>query len=319
MRLGLQLIRFNYPGGASHLGEEIAAIAKRADEAGFYSFWAGDHFFQNKWVAPVESEMLECYSTLSYAAAVTKNIKLGAMVTGVTFRYPGILVKTATTLDVLSGGRTYFGIGASWNEEEHQGLGVPFPPAKQRLEMLEETLQIALQMWSGSEEPYNGKHFQLARTLNVPQALSKPHPPILIGGQGEKVTLRLVAKYADACNLYAIPDRAAMQHTLDVLGEHCAAVGRNYADIEKTSIAHYKLTRDGNGEREISAAKLVEELHSLAELGIDQHIFSVQNVTDPAIMELIATQVLPEANKIVPAGRTAVSLPHLCRWRRFSD
>src|SRR5450755_4140308 len=186
MRLGLQVPNFTWPQGQSQLGDMFGLIAERAERAGLYSFWVMDHFFQIRNVGPAENDMLEGWSALAFAAARTNHIKLGTMVTGVTYRYPALLVKTATTLDVLSGGRAYFGIGASWNEEEHQGLGVPFPPAKQRLEMLEETLQIALQMWSGSEEPYSGKHFQLARTLNVPQALSKPHPPILIGGQGEK-------------------------------------------------------------------------------------------------------------------------------------
>jgi len=304
MRLGLQVSNFTWPGGATKLGEDFANVARRADEAGMYSLWVMDHFFQIRGIGPAEWPMLEGYSALSYAAGVTKKIKLGTMVTGVTYRYPGLLAKTVTTLDVLSGGRAYFGIGAAWNEEEHIGLGVPFPPLKERFEMLEETLHIALQMWSDSEEPYSGKHNKLGRTLNVPQALSKPHPPILIGGGGEQKTLRLVAKYGDACNLFARMGNDVVKHKLEVLQGHCEEVGRNYADIEKTTLGTYKLTKDGNGQGETSVAKLLEELHQLAEMGIDQHIFSLQNVTEAAPFELIA-QLVPEVNKIVPTGRTA--------------
>jgi F420-dependent oxidoreductase-like protein len=303
MRLGLQVSNFTWLGGAARLGEDFANVARRADEAGMYSLWVMDHFFQIRGIGPADWDMLEGYSALSYAAGVTKKVKLGTMVTGVTYRYPGLLVKTVTTLDVLSGGRAYLGIGAAWNEEEHVGLGVPFPPLKERFERLEETLQIALQMWSDNQEPYNGKHNKLGRTLNVPQALSNPHPPILIGGGGEQKTLRLVAKYGDACNLFARMGDDVVKHKLAVLHGHCEELGRNYADIEKTTLGNYKLTKDGNGERETSPAQLLEELHHLAEMGIDQHIFSLQNVTEAAPFELIA-QLVSEANKIVPAGRT---------------
>ncbi len=303
MRLGLQVSNFTWPGGAAQLGADFATASERADQAGMYSLWVMDHFFQIRGIGPAEWDMLEGYSALTFAAAVTKKVKLGTMVTGVTYRYPGLLAKTVTTLDVLSGGRAYFGIGAAWNEEEHKGLGVTFPPLKERFEMLEETLQIALQMWSGSDAAYNGKHSQLARTLNVPQALSKPHPPILIGGGGEQKTLRLVAKYGDACNLFARMGDDVVSHKLEVLRQHCAEVGRDYNEIEKTTLGNYKLTKDGNGEGETSPAKLLEELHHLAEMGIDQHIFSLNNVTEAAPFDLIA-QLVPEVNKIVPAGRT---------------
>lgn len=304
MRLGLQVSNFTWPNGAAKLGEDFANVSHQADQAGMYSLWVMDHFFQIRGIGPAEWDMLEGYNALSFAAGLTKRVKLGTMVTGVTYRYPGLLAKTVTTLDVLSGGRAYFGVGAAWNEEEHRGLGVPFPPLKERFELLEEALQIALQMWSGSEEPYNGKHNHLERTLNVPQALSKPHPPILIGGGGEQKTLRLVAKYADACNLFARMGDEVVTHKLEVLRQHCEELGRDYNEIEKTTLGSYKLTKDGNGHGETSTQQLLEELHHLAELGSDQHIFSLQNVYEPGVFDLVA-QIVPEANKIVPAGRTA--------------
>ncbi|HVB61999.1 MAG TPA: LLM class F420-dependent oxidoreductase, partial [Ktedonobacteraceae bacterium] len=269
MHLGLQVPSFTWPNGQSQLGETFGQIAERADQAGLYSMWVMDHFFQIRNVGPAENEMLEGWSALAYAAGRTKRIKLGTMVTGVTYRYPGLLVKTATTLDVLSGGRAYFGIGAAWNEEEHNGLGVPFPPLKERFERLEETLQIALQMWAGNEEPYNGKHYQPARLLNSPQSVQRPHPPILIGGTGEQKTLRLVAKYADACNIFARLGKDVLQHKFDVLREHCASVGRPYEAIEKTTLDSFALTRDGR-EGSMTPSAVLDTFAELAEMGVDQ-------------------------------------------------
>lgn len=302
MRLGLQVPNFTWPNGQSQLGQTFAQIAENADRAGLYSFWVMDHFFQIRNVGPVENEMLEGWSTLSFAAGLTSRIKLGTMVTGVTYRYPGILVKTATTLDVLSGGRTYFGIGAAWNEEEHKGLGVPFPPLAERFERLEETLQIALQMWADEDKAYEGKHYHLARTLNSPQAVQQPHPPILIGGSGERKTLRLVAKYGDACNLYARLGKDVLQHKLDVLREHCQQVGRPYEEIEKTTLDQIALSRDGRNNSMTSAA-VVEYFGGLAAQGIDQALFSLRNVYDPDVFELLATEIVPQVEKISVAGR----------------
>src|SRR5689334_4314150 len=203
MKLGLQIGNFTWSNDQSQLGDTFGLIAQRAERAGLYSLWVMDHFFQIGMVGPAENEMLEGWSALAFAAGHTNHIKLGTMVTGITYRHPGVLVKTATTLDVLSHGRAYFGIGAAWNEEEHKGLGVPFPPLKERFERLEETIQIALQMWAGDEKPYEGTHYQLGRPLNVPRSVQQPHPPILIGGGGEEKTLRMVAQYADACNIFA--------------------------------------------------------------------------------------------------------------------
>ncbi|HZC19490.1 MAG TPA: LLM class F420-dependent oxidoreductase, partial [Rubrobacteraceae bacterium] len=210
MRIGLQVPRFTWPGGPGDLGPRLAEIGRTADEAGFASIWVMDHFFQIQYVGATEEPMLEGYSALSYLAGVTAWAKLGTLVTGVIYRHPGILVKTVTTLDVLSGGRAYFGIGAGWFEREAKGLGVPFPPVSERFERLEETLRIARQMWSGEVAPYDGKHYHLAEALNSPQALTKPHPPIMVGGMGERKTLRLVAQYADACNLFAFAGKEVL-------------------------------------------------------------------------------------------------------------
>lgn len=302
MKLGLQVPVFTYPQGQENLGDMFGLIAERAERAGLYSLWVMDHFFQIGFAGPPEMEMLEGWSALAFAAGRTNSIKLGTMVTGITYRYPGILVKTATTLDVLSHGRAYFGIGAAWNEEEHMGLGVPFPPLAERFERLEETLQIARQMWSGDETPFNGKHYQLQRPLNSPQAVQKPHPPILIGGGGEKKTLRLVAKYGDGCNLFARMGDETLKHKLDILREHCEAENRPYSEIEKTTLNSFVLTRDGrNGS--VSPSQAIEMFASEAEIGIDQAIFSLGNVHDLEAFDVLATQVVPAVEKIAVAGR----------------
>jgi F420-dependent oxidoreductase-like protein len=261
-----------------------------------------DHFFQIRGVGPAENEMLEGWSALAFAAGRTNHIKLGTMVTGVTYRHPGLLVKTATTLDVLSHGRAYLGIGAAWNEEEHKGLGVPFPPLAERFERLEETLQIAHQMWSGDEKPFEGKHYQLTRPLNSPQAVQKPHPPILIGGTGEKKTLRLVAQYADACNLFARLGKDELKRKLDILRDHCQTLGRPYEEIEKTALDNMTITRDGRSGS-LTPAAVIENLGKLAEQGIDQTIFSLNNVADLEPFDLLATEIIPAVEKIQVAGR----------------
>lgn len=302
MRLGLQVPNFTYPNGQAELGDTLGIIAERAERAGFYSFWVMDHFFQISMVGPAEHEMLEGWSALAYVAGRTNHIKLGTMVTGITYRYPGILIKTATTLDVLSHGRAYFGVGAAWNEEEHAGLGVPFPPLKERFERLEETLQLAHQMWRGDEKPFEGKYYQLARPLNSPQAVRKPHPPILIGGTGEKKTLRMVAQYGDACNLFAQMGDEALRHKFNVLQEHCATLGRPYADIEKTTLDAFSLTKDGR-DGSLNAQAVIDRFGKLAEMGVDQAIFSLINVHDLEPFEVLANDVIPVIEKIVPAGR----------------
>ncbi len=298
MKIGLQVPNFTFPAGPAQLGATLSEIAQTADAVGFESLWVMDHFFQiggpdRVFLGPAEDDMLEGYSTLAFMAAVTKKIKLGTMVTGIVYRHPGILVKTVTTLDVLSGGRAYLGIGAAWFEREAHGLGVPFPVVKERFEQLEENLQIALQMWSPNNGPYNGKHFQLAETLCNPQPLSQPHPPILIGGGGEKKTLRLVAQYADACNLFAGMGMDTMRTKLGILQQHCTDLGRDYASIEKTALstAHLAIGK-------MSVDEILKQCQSLAELGFTQVIFNMPNVQDITPLEVFGKDIIPAAAKI---------------------
>ena len=235
MDLGLHYRNFSTPGDPQRIADTLAAAAKTAEEAGFAEFSVMDHYFQIEQRARAEEPMLEAYTTLGYVTALTKRMRLAVMVTGVMYRYPGLLAKIVTTLDVLSGGRAQLGLGASWYEREQRGLGVSLVPAPERFERLEETLQICLQMWSDNNGPYVGKHYQLAETLCVPAPLSRPRPSILIGGGGERKTLRLVARYADACNLSASsPEDIA--HKMDVLRAHCDAEGRDYDAIRKTAV-----------------------------------------------------------------------------------
>jgi F420-dependent oxidoreductase-like protein len=300
MRLGLQVPDFTWPGSPQSLGPTFAGIARNAEASGMASLWVMDHFFQISMVGPPEHEMLEGYTALAFAAGVTERIRLGTMVTGVTYRHPGVLVKTVTTLDVLSGGRAILGIGAAWNEEEHRGLGVPFPPLGERFERLEETLQIAHQMWAGDDSPYAGRHYQLERPLNSPPALSQPHPPILVGGTGEKKTLRFVAKYADGCNIFEMGVDGIRQK-LDVLQSHCDNEGRPYAEIEKTTLGRLSLSGRG-GEGTLSVDQAVQRFGELAEIGIDQAIVSMPGVHDPASFELVPALVEQLAG-ITPSGR----------------
>ena len=285
MKIGLQVPDFTWPGGAAQIGPTLAKIAATADAAGFDSIGVMDHFFQIRSIGPSEHEMLEAYTTLGFLAAHTKRAKLMTYVTGVHYRWPGILAKIVTTLDVLSGGRGWLGIGAGWNEEESRGLGVPFPALKERFEMLEETLEICLQMWSGDETPYLGKHYQLARPLNSPQRISRPHPGILIGGSGEQKTLRLVARFADACNLWPTPE---VPHKLRVLRAHCEAVGRDYDAIEKTAIFSFDV-----GEKGEKVDALIGRLQWLAAMGIETVIGGVKDVWRISPLEIIGERVIP--------------------------
>ncbi len=288
MKLGLQIPSFTWPGGAAELAPTLARIGQAAEQAGFASLWVMDHFFQIEMIGKPEEPMLEGYSALNFLAAVTKQIRLGTLVTGVIYRYPGILVKTMTTLDVLSGGRAYFGVGAGWYEREALGLGVPFPSLKERFERLEETLQIALQMWSGRVGSYSGKHYQLAETLNSPQPLSRPHPPILIGGAGEKKTLPLVAKYGDACNLYAFENLQVVRAKLDVLRQNCDAIGRPYDAIERTAIGRLDVDHSATSSR-----KVIEYCRSVSDVGIDHLIVSIPNDYEIRPIELIGKEIIP--------------------------
>ncbi|HEX5505986.1 MAG TPA: LLM class F420-dependent oxidoreductase [Thermomicrobiales bacterium] len=302
MRLGLGVSNFTWPHWEVPIGAGFGQIAQWADDAGFASLWLMDHFFQIPIIGPPEMEMLEGWSALAFAAGRTRRIRLGTAVTGVTYRHPGILVKMATTLDVLSGGRTYFGIGAAWNEAEHRGLGVPFPPLAERFERLEETLQIARQMWAGDERPYVGKHYHLTRPLNSPQPVQRHGPPILIGGGGERKTLRLVAHYGDACNLFGNLGEEGLRRKLDILREHCRVVGRPYEAIEKTVSDFVAVTRDGR-DGTLTPAAAVEHFAGLAALGIDHAILGLPDVTNPAVFDLFATEVIPQVAALPVAGR----------------
>ena len=285
MQIGVQIPDYTFPNGPARLGADLAAVGRAADEAGFGFIAVMDHFFQIPVIGPPDREMLEAYSTLAYLAGVTSRAKLLTLVTGTVYRHPGILAKIVTTLDVLSGGRAWLGIGAAWNEEESRGLGIPFPPVAERFERLEETLQICLQMWRGDQTPYQGKHYQLERPLNSPQVLSKPHPPIMIGGGGERKTLRFVARYAQACNLFPGPDLA---RKLDVLRAHCDAEGRDYDEITKT--CYFIFDPGDKGEK---TGEMVDQLAGLAEMGFHAAIGAVANVWEVTPLEIIGSQVIP--------------------------
>ena len=285
MKFGLHIPDFTWDGGVNTLRGDLADVARVAEQAGFDRISVMDHLWQIGPVGPVEHAMLEAYTTLGYLAAKTERVKLLTVVTAVVYREPGLLAKAVSTLDVLSGGRAMLGIGAAWNEEESRGLGLFFPSTAERFERLEEALQICKQMWSDDDGPYEGQHYQLGRTLNSPQPLTRPHPPILIGGAGEKKTLRLVARYADACNIF---DSAELSHKLDVLRAHCEREGRDYADIEKTVQLRFDVGE--NGER---VDETIEHLHELAELGIKVAHGGVPNGTALRQLEVMAERVIP--------------------------
>lgn len=308
MQLGIQVDNFTWPGGPSTLGPDLARVAQNAEHAGFDSFWLMDHFFQlGPWRHGITDQpMLEAYTALGFVAASTKTMRLGALVTGVTYRHPGLLVKEVTTLDVLSGGRAYFGIGAAWFEEEHRALGVTFPPTKERFERLEECLQIAQQMWRDegnldAAQPHDGAHYHLTHTLNVPQSVTRPHPPILIGGMGEQRTLRLVAQYADACNLFVDLDDDVLRRKLDVLRGHCEDLGRPYEAIEKTSLGSVELTRDGADGTKTPDQALAYFAH-LGELGFDHAVVVFPGFAELDAFELWA-ELAPQIHRLPVAGR----------------
>ena len=292
MKIGLQVPSFSWPGGDSAIGPTLAKIAENADAVGFDSLWVMDHFFQIRGVGRPEEPMLEGWSALAFMAAHSKTATLGLMVGGVHYRQAGLWAKAATTLDVLSGGRSYLGIGAAWNEEESHGLGFPMPPLGVRFEMLEETLQIVHAMWQGergSGESFEGAHYQADRLLNSPQVLSKPHPKIIIGGGGEQKTLRLVAKYADACNIFGGPDQ--LTHKFSVLRERCAEIGRPFGEIERTNLQTVDLSRD-------SVEQVLDRFETLAAVGVQHVIFNLVNVSDPHTLEVIGRDLLPRAHAI---------------------
>ena len=318
MKIGLHIGNFSWPGSPVNLSERLAELAQSAEEAGFYSLTLMDHLFQlgehfGEIHGPWEEPMLEGYSTISYLAAKTQRIKLGLLVTCPSFRPPGLLIKIVSTLDVLSGGRALLGIGAGWFEEEALGLGIPHPETwTERFERLEETLQIAHQMWAGKTSPFTGKHFHLTNPINRPAPLSQPHPPIIVGGGGEKKTLQLVAKYADACNfvvgspcaldsfgVLACKDgsydgwlqriSSVLQRKLDVLRKHCEIVGRNYNEIERSVVTYIKVGSDS-----MSADEIIQLCQDFADLDFTYVIFVVSNVQDVKPLEIFGETIIPQ-------------------------
>ncbi len=287
MQIGLHVASFSWPDTPSATADTLSDLARIADDGGFSWLTVMDHYFQMDQYFDASEPMLEGYTTLGYLAGITDRVRLGLLVTGVTYRYPGLLAKIVTTLDVLSGGRALLGIGAAWYQREHDGLGVPYPETRDRFEQLEETLQICLRMWSGDTSGYHGKHYQLTETLNSPPPISQPHPPIMIGGSGEKKTLRFVAKYANACNLFVnTPDDAV--HKLAVLRRHCENEGTDYDRITKTFLyaGAALMTEDLNG--------FVKEMQGFAEAGIDG-VFVMPLGPEPAAMtERWAAEVVPK-------------------------
>jgi F420-dependent oxidoreductase-like protein len=293
MKLGIQLNSFDWIGGPERFAKNLADIGRVAEEAGFDRIGVADHVWQHPIMGGPEASEPECYTTLSFLAANTQRVGLTAMVSGIHFRHPAVLVKSVTTLDVLSGGRAGFGVGSGHYPEETMGLGIPFPPQRERFEMLEETLQIALRMWSGAqgdEHPFEGGHYRLQRPLNLPQSISRPHPPIMVAGDGEKKTLRLVARYADACSLRPgpqVPDK------LEVLRRHCEEVGRDYGSVEKTCAFAFDV---GEGGEKVD--ELIGQLRWLSGMGIETVIGFVPDVDRITPLEIIGEKVIPAVAEV---------------------
>ena len=289
MDLGVHYATFTHPGGPEAIGPRLAATARAAEAVGCSDLTVMDHWFQmERWLS-AEDPMLEGYTTLGFLAGRTERITLGLLVTGVTYRHPGLLAKTVATLDVLSGGRARLGLGAAWYEREHLALGVPFPPLAERFERLEETLQICLQMWSDDDGPYEGRHYRLAETLCVPRPVQRPRPPIMLGGSGERKTLRLVARYADAANLYSFPPDE-LRRRLSVLDGHCETEGRDPATVERTVVA--------GGVGDLDADSFLTQMDAYAALGITK-VFVTPSGPDPvAWVERFAGAVRPRLRDI---------------------
>jgi F420-dependent oxidoreductase-like protein len=312
MKFGLQIYSFTWPGGTEAIGPTLARAVRTADDVGFDSIWVMDHFWQIGGPGSELEPMLEGWTTLGFMAAHSQRARLGLMVGGVHYRNPGLWVKAATTLDVLSGGRAWLGIGAAWNQAESEGLGFPWPTQHDRFEMLEDTLQIAHGMWQGergSEEEFQGRQFRAARLLNVPQSISRPRVPIMIGGGGEKKTLRLVAQYADASNMFGGP--ADLLPKYAILAGHCAAVGRDFSEIERTNLQGVALSEGSASGRAVeSPDEIVERFGRLAEAGVQHVIISTADAHDPAALELLGRDVLPQLRDLEAADpRNVTAVP----------
>jgi F420-dependent oxidoreductase-like protein len=297
MKFGLQVRSFTWPGGDAAIGKTLAAVTHRADEVGFDSIWVMDHFFQIPSVGRKEEPMLEGWTALGFMAGNSTQARLGLMVGGVHYRKPGLWIKAATTLDVLSGERAWLGLGAGWNEEESLALGFDFPPLRERFELLEDTLRMAHGMFEGergSEERFDGRHVTAARLLNSPQSLSRPRIPIMVGGGGEKKTLRLVAQYADACDIFG-RDPEFVRAKFAILREHCEAVGRPYEEIERTALVGVDLSAQSTGQ-------VVDHFGGLAEVGVQHIIMGVANVDQVDQLDTLAKEVFPQVRERTPAA-----------------
>jgi F420-dependent oxidoreductase-like protein len=294
VKFGLQVSSFTFPGGTPELAPTLERIVRTADEVGFDSIWVMDHLFQIRSVGAVDEPMLEGWTALGWIAALTQRARIGLMVGGIHYRDPGIWVKAATTLDVLSGGRAWLGLGAGWNAEESHGLGFDFPSLGTRFEMLEETLQIAHQMFEGevgTRGRHDGKHYRATQLLNSPQSISRPRVPIMIGGGGERKTLRLVAQYADASNVFGGPE--SIHHKWEVLRGHCEAVGRPFDEIERSTLQNVRISRDGAGGTE-TPDQVIARFGELGDAGAQAVLFSVRDVWDTAKLELLGSTLLSQ-------------------------
>ncbi len=298
MKFGLQISSFTWPGGPAEIAPTLARVVRAADDAGFDSIWVMDHFFQIRSVGRPEEPMLEGMTALGYMAAHSARARLGLMVGGVHYRQPGLWIKGTTTLDVLSGGRAWFGIGAAWNQEESLGLGFPFPPLGTRFEMLEDTLRMAHGMWAGergSGEELVGSHLHAARLLNSPQALSRPRIPIMIGGGGEQKTLRLVAQYGDACNVFGGPEK--IHHKYEVLRRHCEAIGRPFEEIERSTLQNVHVDPAGAHGAE-TPLQVTDRFAELGDAGAQHIVFSVRDDWQTDKLELLGRTLLTDLRSL---------------------
>ena len=293
MKVGLQIPSFTWPGAPETIAATLAEIVRDADDMGFDSIWVMDHFFQIRSVGRVEEPMLEGMTALGFMAAHSTKARLGLMVGGVHYRHPGMWVKATTTLDVLTGGRAWLGIGAAWNEEESRSLAFPFPPLGERFELLEETLQIAHGMWTGergTEGSFSGRHYRAERMLNSPQSLSRPRVPIMVGGGGERKTLRLVAQYADACNVFGSPENVARKYA--ILDAHCAAIGRDPREIERSTLQNVRLGPPGAARTE-SPAQVVDRFAELSDAGVEHVIFELKDAYVDEYRDVVGREIIP--------------------------
>ena len=289
MQIGLQIPSFKYPGGTAVIRPKLKEIVTTAEAAGFYSLWVMDHYYQIKGLfgEAYTDPMLESYTTLGYLAGLTEKAYLGVLVTGVIYRHPSVLLKMVNTLDILSGGRAYLGIGAAWYEDEAKGFGIPYPSTSERFEQLEDNLRLAKALWASDETSFAGTHFAAPAITNNPRPLSTPHPRIMVGGTGPKKTLRMVAQYADACNIGDWVGKENMQKALDTLKAHCQTLGRDYASVEKTSLGTVHLSAKD------TAASTINRIQELAAMGFTHAIFNMPDVYKITPLEIFANEIIP--------------------------